>query len=162
MKPEIDPKLDLVFERTVDLPPEAIWKAWTTPALLKQWFTPAPWKTTHAEIELRPGGLFRTAMRGPNGEEQAGDGCYLEVVENRRLVWTDALERNYRPAKKPNDCIAEHFTAILTFEPQGSGTKYTAIARHNSEEARKKHEEQGFEAGWGAALDQLVALMKKV
>jgi len=86
-----DPKLDLVFERIVDVPRELIWTAWTTPEQLKQWFTPAPWKTVDCEIDLRPGGLFRTVMRSPEGQEFPGVSCYLEIVENERLVWTNAL-----------------------------------------------------------------------
>lgn len=86
-----DPKLDLVFERIVDVPRELIWTAWTTPAQLKKWFTPAPWKTVDCEIDLRPGGLFRTVMRSPEGQELLNAGCYLEIVETEKLVWTNAL-----------------------------------------------------------------------
>ena len=67
--------LDLVFERVVALPPAAIWRAWTEPELIKQWFTPAPWRTTECEIDLRPGGIFRTVMRGPDGQEFDKAGC---------------------------------------------------------------------------------------
>lgn len=60
-----DPKLDLVLERVVDVPRELVWKARTTPEHLKKWFTPAPWTTVDCEIDLRPGGIFRTVMRSP-------------------------------------------------------------------------------------------------
>ena len=63
----IDPNLDLVLERTVDVPPQLVWRAWTEPALVTQWFTPAPWTTVDCEIDLRTGGLFRTVMRSPRG-----------------------------------------------------------------------------------------------
>ncbi|MGQ9426974.1 SRPBCC family protein [Gilvimarinus sp. F26214L] len=156
-----DPRLDLVFERTASAPPELLWKAWTQPEHIKRWFTPAPWQTTECEIELRPGGLFYTRMRGPDGEDVPNKACYLEVVENRKLVWTDALERDYRPAALPNDCFNHFFTATLLFEPIEGGTRYIAIARHASEDARKSHEEQGFEDGWGAAYEQMLELIKK-
>ena len=93
-----DPKLDLVLERVVEVPPELVWAAWTQPEHLKVWFTPAPWRTTHCEIDLRPGGIFRTVMEGPAGERFDGTGCYLEVVPNRRLVWTSVLLPHWRPA----------------------------------------------------------------
>ena len=85
------PKLDLVLERVVDVPPELVWAARTAPEHVKKWFTPAPWTTVDCEIDLRPGGLFRTVMRSPEGEEFPGVGCYLEVIENRKLSWTSVL-----------------------------------------------------------------------
>jgi uncharacterized protein YndB with AHSA1/START domain len=156
-----DPKLDLVLERTVDVPRELVWAAWTTPEQLKQWFTPDPWKTVDCEIDLRPGGMFRTTMQSPEGELFPNLGCYLEVVKNERLIWTDALLPDYRPSKKKAMNSMSFITAIISLETVGTGTKYTAIAIHNDEEDRKKHEEMGFHEGWGTVLDQLVALIKK-
>lgn len=100
--------------------------------------------------------MFRTVMRSPEGQEFPNVGCYLEVVPNERLVWTDALLPGYRPAENP------FMTAILTLEPTGTGTRYTAIAVHKDEAARQRHEEMGFHGGWGTALDQLVAYAKKI
>jgi uncharacterized protein YndB with AHSA1/START domain len=151
----VDPKLDLVLERTVDVPPERVWEAWTQPEKLKRWFTPAPWKTSEVELDLRPGGKFRTVMRGPAGEVVDETGCVLEVVPGRRLVFTDALGPGYRPKEKP------FMTAVVSIEPDGrGGTRYVAMARHRDEASVKQHEEMGFYQGWGAALDQLVAMVK--
>ena len=50
-----DPALDLVLERTIPVSPERVWAAWTRPELLMQWFTPAPWKTVAADLDLRVG-----------------------------------------------------------------------------------------------------------
>ena len=155
----LDPKTDLVLERFVDVAPELVWKAWTTPEYLKQWFTPAPWKTVGCEIDLRPGGKFHTVMESPEGQQFPNTGCYLEVVPNRRLIWTGALLHGYRPANLSAD-VPFVFTAIIEIEPHGSGTKYTATALHSPAEGRSKHEAMGFHHGWGAALDQLVALAK--
>lgn len=150
-----DPRLDLVLERVVDVPPSLVWKAWTTPEHLMQWFCPKPWTTIECEIDLRPGGIFKTVMCSPEGEVMpAGAGCYLEVVENEKLVWTDALLPGYRPAGEA------FFTGMLLLEPHGTGTKYTAIAMHKDEESAKQHAEMGFLEGWGIALDQLVDYMK--
>lgn len=153
-----DPKLDLVLERVIDVKPELVWAAWTQPEHIKKWFTPAPWTTVDCEIDLRPGGIFRTVMRSPEGQEFPGSGCFLEVVENRKLVWTAALGPGYRPA--PHNPEGLPFTATILMEPHGEGTKYTAIAIHGEEALTKKHAEMGFHHGWGAALDQLVALAK--
>jgi len=152
---QIDPRLDLVLERVVDVPPSLVWKAWTTPEHLKQWFCPKPWSTIECEIDLRPGGIFKTVMQSPEGEVMpAGIGCYVELIENERLIWTDALQPGYRPSAE------SFFTGIILMEPHGTGTKYTAIARHKDEEGAKKHAEMGFLVGWGIALDQLVDYMK--
>jgi len=154
-----DPRLDLVLERVVDVPPKLVWAAWTTPEYIKKWFTPAPWQTVDCEIDLRPGGIFRFVMRSPEGKEYPNAGCYLEVIENEKLVWTAALGPGYRPQNPPGVPL---FTAVILLEPHGAGTKYTAIAIHGDEEATKKHSEMGFHDGWGKALDQLVAFAKKM
>lgn len=156
----IDPKLDLVLERVVDVRPELVWMAWTQPEHLKQWFTPAPWTTIECEIDLRPGGAFRTTMRSPEGELFPNSGCYLEIVPNRKLVWTDALEAGFRPTTMPAH-LGFRFTASVVLEPtDGGGTRYIATAMHSDPEARAKHDAMGFVDGWGTVLDQLVAYMK--
>ena len=154
-----DPTLDLVLEREVDVPPELVWKAWTTPELLKQWFTPKPWTTPQCELDLRPGGEFRTVMRSPEGEESDNIGCYLEVVPNEKLSWTSTLAGDYRPVRVDPDGL--QMTAIIELQPNGSGgTRYRAIAIHGDVADRKRHEEMGFHEGWGLALDQLVEVAK--
>lgn len=159
MTTPLNPETGLVLERVVDVAPELVWKAWTKPEYLKQWFTPAPWKTVDCEIDLRPGGRFYTVMQSPEGQQFPNTGCYLEVVPGRKLVWTGALLADYRPADLGPE-VPFVFTAILELEPHGTGTKYTAIALHSNPEGKSKHEAMGFHTGWGAALDQLVAMVK--
>ncbi|MBN8596036.1 MAG: SRPBCC family protein [Planctomycetes bacterium] len=150
-KPAFNPELDLLLERVVPVRPELVWKAWTEPEHLKAWFTPAPWTTIDCKIDLRPGGIFSTTMRSPEGVVQPeGVGCYLEVVPMRRLCWTDALGPGYRPN------ASSFMTALLLLEPERAGTRYTAIVMHPDKEKRKQHEEMGFHSGWGKALEQLV------
>jgi uncharacterized protein YndB with AHSA1/START domain len=155
-----DPRLDLVLERVVDVPRELVWLAWTTPAHVMKWFTPAPYTTIACEIDLRPGGIFRTVMRSPEGEEFPNVGCYLEVVRHERLVWTVALGPGFRPAN--NSPIGIAFTAVISLAPHGTGTKYTATVMHKDAEGRDQHERMGFHDGWGKALDQLVAVAKRL
>ena len=97
IRSQLDPHLDLVLERVVDVPRELVWKSWTPPEHLKKGFTPAPWRTVDCEIDLRPGGTFRTVMRSPEGQECPNLGCYLEIIRNERLVWTNALLPGFRP-----------------------------------------------------------------
>lgn len=157
--PDIDAERDLVLERIVDVSPAAVWAAWTTPALLTQWFTPAPWTTTECEIDLRPGGRFRTVMRSPEGQSFDNTGCFLEVVPEQRLVWTGALQPGFRPL--PSAPGMPLFTAVIALAPAAEGTRYTAIAYHPDAANCRQHAAMGFHTGWGVALDQLVAVVKK-
>lgn len=144
---------DLVLERLIDAPPDRVFRAWTDPALLKQWFTPKPWTVASAELDVRPGGANVIVMRSPEGKEFPNRGVYLEVVKNQKLVITDAYTHAWQPSEKP------FMTAIITFENFGGKTKYTACVRHWNEADKKQHEEMGFHQGWGQATDQLIALM---
>jgi uncharacterized protein YndB with AHSA1/START domain len=150
-----DPKLDLLLERFVDVPADLMWTVWTEPEHVKRWFTPAPWTTVDCEIDLRPGGVFRTIMRSPEGDEHPNLGAFLEIVPERKLVWTDALEAGFRPSRRPPH-LGFRFTAVIQFEPRGEGTQYTALVMHADEASRNKHDEMGFFDGWGSATDQLV------
>lgn len=160
--PAPDPRLDLLFERVVDIPRALVWKAWTQPALLKRWFTPAPWQTVDCEIDLRPGGIFRTVMRSPEGQEFPNLGSYLEVVPEERLVWTNLLLPGYRPAAIAAGCPGETFgfVVIVTLSPEGAGTRYSALVRHADEEGRRRHDQLGFQDGWGKACEQMVGVAK--
>jgi len=126
-----------------------------------QWFCPLPWKTVECEIDLRPGGIFRTVMRGPAGEENEHVGCYLEVETNRKLTWTTALVQGFRPTGAEGG-LPFVFTAIITMEPRGKGTRYVATAIHKDPDIRAQHEQMGFHEGWGTALDQLAAFAKRI
>jgi len=146
--------LDLVLQRTFDAPPELVYRAWTDPELLVRWFTPAPWSTSHAELDVRPGGSNLVVMKDPDGNEHPNRGVYLEVIPNRKLVFTDAYVEAWVPAPKP------FFTGVISFEPHGTGTLYTATARHWTEEDRATHEKMGFHEGWGSAARQLEAVLR--
>ncbi|HEV2673002.1 MAG TPA: SRPBCC family protein [Aliidongia sp.] len=147
---------ELVLERVIDVPPAKLFKAWTDPELLKQWFAPLPYTTPVAELDVRPGGSNLIVMRGPDGTEMPNRGVYLEVVENERLVFTDAFTEAWVPSQKP------FMTVVLTFEDLGGKTKYTARVRHWTVADREAHEKMGFQEGWGLCADQLAALAAKI
>ena len=146
---------DLVLTSLIDAPAATLYRCWTDPELMKQWFVPKPWTIARVELDLRPGGGSLVVMRDPDGKEYPNAGVYLEVVPERKLVFTDAYTAGWVPTEKP------FMTAIVTFEPLGADgqrTRYTAVARHWTEEARQQHEAMGFHTGWGICADQMAAL----
>jgi len=146
----------LQLVREMDAPADKLFKAWTTPERFGEWFCPKPWTVTEARSDLRPGGESYILMEGPNGEKTPNHGVYLEIVPNRKIVFTDAYKAaGWVPAEKP------FFTGIIEFEDLGNGrTRYIATALHWKEEDMKAHQEMGFEAGWGIVADQLEAIAK--
>ncbi len=145
---------DLVLTRHLAATPEQVYRAWTEPELLKQWFAPRPWTTPTVETDVRAGGANLIVMRGPDGSEFPNRGVYLEVVPNRKLVFTDAFASAWIPAEKP------FMTVVLTFEPEAAGTRYTARVQHASVADREAHEKMGFHTGWPMCAEQLAAVVE--
>jgi uncharacterized protein YndB with AHSA1/START domain len=143
---------DLVLTRLIDAPRENVYRAWTEPELLKQWFAPKPWTTPSAKLDVRPGGANVITMRSPEGKDFPNRGVYLEIVKNERLVFTDAFTDSWTPSQKP------FMTVILTFEDEGGKTRYTARVRHWTDADRETHQKMGFREGWGLCAEQLAAV----
>lgn len=145
---------ELVLTRVIDAPCARVFQAWTT--RLPEWWGPHGMTTPVCEMDLRPGGVFRTVMRAPDGAEYPTRGVFLEVVAPERIVFTDAYDVGWEPRPDP------FFTAITTFDGlPGGRTRYTARALHWTAASREQHEKMGFYQGWGESLDRLVALVAK-
>jgi uncharacterized protein YndB with AHSA1/START domain len=155
---------DLMLERVLDAPRALVWEAWTSPEHIRKWWAPKPYQTPEVEIDLRPGGIFRMRMTGPDGFDTGtgGTGCVLDVVEGERVVWTSALGPGWRPNDPgPADCGAFLFTAIITMEDAPGGkTLYRAVARPRNGKDAATHAEMGFHDGWGTCADQLGEVAK--
>jgi uncharacterized protein YndB with AHSA1/START domain len=145
----------LQITRTLDAPLSAVWRCWTEPMLLLQWFCPRPWRVTAAEIELRPGGHFFTRMEGPEGQSHDNHGVLLLVEPRRRLVFTDAFREAWIPSGR-----AFMVGDVSFADAPGNATHYVARAHHWSAEDRAEHEAMGFTPGWNAAADQLEELAR--
>lgn len=151
-------ELDLVLERTLNAPRDLVWRALTEVDLLKRWFAPRPYVISEFELDLRPGGIFRMRMVGPDGFDTGHGvpGCVLEVVEGERLAWTSALGPGYRPAEMGEGCEGFPMTAVMTLEDAPGGrTLYRAVALHKNEADRDTHDQMGFHEGWGTCASQL-------
>lgn len=131
-------------------PREIVWKVWTD--LKDQRFCPKPWRAEVIEEDLRAGGRSAVRMYGPDGEDTGPmEGIFLEVVPGERVVSTDAYASGWIPQEP-------FLTSIWSFAQEGEGTRFTATARHWSEEALKRHEEMGFHPGWDQMMQQFKEL----
>jgi len=158
-KIDIAPSSDreLVLARIIDAPRASIWRCWTEPELVTQWFVPKPWSVPRAEMDVRPGGSSLIVMADPDGNEYPNPGVYLDVVPKEKLVFTDAFTSAWQPSGKP------FMVGIVTLEDAGEGrARYVATARHWTVEDREQHERMGFHEGWGICAEQLEALAKSL
>ncbi len=145
-----DRPTDLMLSFRLATTPEAVWRCWTEPDLIKRWFAPEPWTVPNAEVDLRPGGHFLVEMAGPDGTRFGNPGVFLEAVPNERLVFTDAYAAGWVPNAEP------FMTAVLTVTDDGAGgVTYTALARHWTQDAADRHREMGFHPGWSTCIAQL-------
>ncbi len=141
---------DLTIGRTMkNVTREQIWKAWSDPEILAEWWCPKPWGVKDVLIELKPGGAFNTTMCGPNGEEIPGEGCIVYAKEKECIVFTDCMTAGWRPSGE------SFMTAVVTMEDCDEGVRYCATVRHKNTEDSKKHDDMGFHDGWGKTLEQL-------
>ncbi len=141
---------ELVLARILNAPRKNVFRAWTDPEILPLWFAPTPWSTPRAELDVRPGGASLIVMADPEGKEYPNMGVYLEVIENHKIVTTDAYVSAWEPSQKP------FMTLVLTLEDADKGgTRYIARVLHWSKEDRNMHRKMGFYEGWGQCAEQL-------
>ncbi len=147
---------ELSVTRFIDAPPATVYRIYTERTA--EWWVPRPWTTPAVQWDLTTGGRMYTEMRSPEGHTDGGEGVFLEVVPGERIVWTNAFKPDWQPQVLSNEGCDFAMVAIITLEPEGSGTRYTARVRHWDEAAVKKHQEMGFEQGWMMCADQLAEI----
>ncbi|MEZ5887555.1 MAG: SRPBCC domain-containing protein [Paracoccaceae bacterium] len=152
---KIDPERDIVLERYLNAPPHIVWRCWSEPELFCQWYLPKPWRVVEAVLDLRPGGRFSMVTRGPDGQGVTGEGSFLHVIPERMLVFTDLFGADFAPFETPDTSFGPNFTAVLSFEPEGVGTRHRAVARHRCAQDAVANREGGFEEGWAMTANQL-------
>ena len=135
----------ILITREFDAPKHLVYRSWTTPELVKRWWSGNRGETTIAEIDLRVGGAWRCVMVTDGGFEVAFHGEYREVVPNERIVATEVYEG------MPE---VEALNTVTFIEANGR-TTLTMLIEHASKEARDAHIASGMEAGMREAMDLL-------
>lgn len=135
----------ILITREFDAPKHLVYKAWTTPELVKRWWSGERGETTLAEIDLRVGGTWRYVMVADGGLEVAFHGEYREIVPNERIVSTEVFEG------MPD---AEALNTLTLTERDGR-TTLEVLVQHASKEARDGHINSGMEVGMQEAMDRL-------
>lgn len=139
---------DLVVHRRIAASPEVVFHVWTTD--LPAWWGPHGMTIPEWQLELQPGGIFRTRMRAPDGMEYCTRGVVLEVAAPRRLVFTDAFDEGWIPGTEA------FLVAVATFAEDGQGgTDCTLCARHWTQGNAIRHVRMGFYQVWTESLERL-------
>lgn len=144
---------ELVFTRVFDAPRELVFQAWTDPKHLAQWWGPRGFQTTVHEMEVRPGGVWRLTMHGPDGRDYRNHIVMLEVIRPERLVFKHDPEKGSEPVN--------HQTTV-TFLERGGKTQVTMRMLFSSPDARK-HVIRTYEAveGGNQTLGRLREYLEK-
>lgn len=145
---------ELTISRLIQAPRALVWAAWNEKEHFEKWWIPEPWHCKVIKMDLKPGGGFETLM-SDDGEEFRPhvEGCFLEVVAETRIVFTTVLTEHWHPH---DPWLA--LTAIISMEDEGTATRYKARVLHKNPEDSRKHQEMGFDEGWGTTIDQLERL----
>lgn len=138
---------ELVITRIINAPRERVFKAWTDPNYITQWWGPHGYTTPLCEMDVRPGGVFRMHIRSPEGEIYPIKGFYREVVAPERLVYSDDWDEGFRPSAESN--------VAVTFTEQDGKTLLTIRPIFGSIEERDAMQQQGLIEGWTEGLQRL-------
>ncbi len=141
---------ELVLVRVFNAPRELVWKAWTDPKRLAQWWGPTHFTNPVCEVDARPGGKWRIVMRGPDGAEFPHGGEYIEVTPPSKLVMTNSLEGAFQPFGPS--------TWTVTFDEVDGKTTLTTRVLCATPTDRETMEHMGWRGGYGMSLDKLAAL----
>ncbi len=140
---------ELVVTRLIEATPEKVWDVMVNRT--NEWWCPKPWRAEMNFGARKPGCQTAARMFGPDGEVNDHPGHLLAWDEESRFAITDAIQGDLQPA-------GPFMLGIWEIEPEGTGTRYTARARHWTSESRAHHLDMGFLEGWGICADQLKEL----
>lgn len=149
---------DVVIERIFDAPREIVWRAWTDPVWLMRWWGPAHFTSPSAEMDVRPGGRYLWAMRGPDGNVYYSTGTFQEVTPPTRLVYTDSFadaEGNVvSPSAYGMNSLPDQMLVTIALEELGDGR--TLMRATTSGMPFGEHRNMATQ-GWNESFDKLAA-----
>jgi len=145
----------VTLKRTFDAPRALVWKCWTDPKHMAQWFGPTHFTNPVCELDVRPGGALYIVMRAPDGAEYPMKGMFREVVANERLVFTNIA------VDKDGNHLLEGETTV-TFDEQDGKTTLTLTARAVGLVPQAPQMLAGMEAGWTQSIDKLEVLVARL
>ena len=162
----------LTIERIFNAPKEMVWKAWTDPELIKQWWGPEHFTSPEAKVDLRVGGKYIFTMHGPEGSQWDKDmytaGVFKEIIPNEKIVTTDYFSDENGELIEPShegqaaDFPKELTVTILFTEIEEGKTKLTIhYPKPESEAAVKAMLASGMEQGWSTSLDKMAKVVDK-
>jgi uncharacterized protein YndB with AHSA1/START domain len=143
----------VTIRRTVDAPLALVWRAWTDPQMMTQWFGPRMFTTPVCELDVRVGGALRIVMRGPDGADYPMQGVFTEVVPEQRLVFTNM------PLDKDGNRLMEGETRV-TFADAGGKTELTVTSHMVGLAPIARQMLAGMEMGWTQTIDRLEEVVR--
>jgi uncharacterized protein YndB with AHSA1/START domain len=146
-------KRTVVITKVFDAPPPVVFKLWTDAAHLAQWWGPKGFTNPVCEVDARPGGAIRIVMRSPEGVDHGMKGVFEEVVESKRLTFTNIA------VDQAGNHLLEGFTTV-TFESDGNKTRLTLETSASPIVPAAVEMIKGMEEGWSQSLDRLAALAR--
>lgn len=156
----------IVFSKTFTASPEAVWKAWTSPELIKKWWGPTGFTAPSAKIDLKIGGKYIYAMKGPEGSQwdrvMYSAGVFKEIIPNKKIVVTDYFSdevgNKIKPSEEGQDeNFPDETTVTVLFEEVEPGkTKLSVIyPKPDNAEQFEAMKKSGMEEGWMQTLNKL-------
>lgn len=142
---------EIIITRVFAAPRELVWKVWTQPEHVAQWWGPRGFTTTVTQLDLRPGGKSRYVMHGPDGNDYPVEGVFREIVPMERIVTTDEFPEDFQAP--PGVELPQGIVLTALFEDLGDQTKLTLRIVHATPEDKKKHEAMGVVGGWNSSFD---------
>jgi uncharacterized protein YndB with AHSA1/START domain len=147
-------ELEITITRVFDSPRELVWKAWTDPMHLAQWWGPKMFSNSVCEADARVGGAWHIVMRAPDGREYPCGGVYREVVEPERLVFTNiATDSDGKP-------VLDGLTSVI-FDDLGGKTRLTLRTRATAVVDYAAEYLKGMETGWTQSLERLAEQLER-
>ncbi len=160
---------ELVISRVFDAPRQLVYKVWTEPEHIKNWWGPGPFTAPRCEVDLQVGGGYIYVMRSPDGQEFPVQGEFIEIVKNEKLVYTDDMYKQADFWKMmiggkvgPDvDFSTVQLIVTVTFEDQGAKTKFTLVTRFVTNGLRDAMAGMQMAEGWTSSLEKFAAELAK-